>query len=261
MRNNAKLKVTGTLTVEKYKLGEDSPYEVQSANNSLTTAGKDQLLDLIGGIATTSKLSATAVLRVYNSGPTLVKTLTATEAGYPSHSTGSGQATLSLRWRDGSTDTYNANILRVYFSGDTIQLNTSTPAFGTKPTNEAWIYTFTLTLAAGDATLPAAGIDNFLKICSGVSVNYLTAANTQLNVHTDSGLGTEVLALVDATSVGRVTETLTWSWTVAAAVGTGTWGYTRVRNQADVVYIRAGNSSAGSKGALVQRTYTYAISL
>lgn len=255
-----KLKAIGRMTVEKYRRGESVPYATQVAYNALATAGKNQILDRIGGIVTTNPLSATAVLRIYNGGPTLVKTLSATEAGYPSHATGSGQASVTLKWRDASTDTYSANEIRVYFSGDTIQLNSLTPAFGTKPTNEAWVYTYTLTLSSA-GSIPAAGIDLMLKVVSGVSANYFTAANTQLKVHTDSGLGTQILDWTDATSVARTSQTLKWSWVVAAATGTGVWGYTQVRNEAATTNIRAGTSSAGSKGALVQRTYGFTVSL
>jgi hypothetical protein len=135
-----------------------------------------------------------------------------------------------------------------------------TPDFGTKPTNEAWVYTYTLTLAS--AAIPAAGIDNILKLATATSTNYMNAANTQLRVWTDSGLGTELLAWTDATSVSRTGDgTLRWVWTVAAGTATGVWGYTRIRNQADDANIWSAVSAAGSKTALVQRDYRYTITL
>lgn len=257
------LTLRGEVTLERTIRGQDRPYSTVTVQNSLITAGRQHMLELIAGISTASKLNASSVLRIKNSSAVLQKTITGLAATYPLHPT---TTTLTLRWTDASADTYSAHTLEVWFAGNTIQLNTLAPAFGTKPTGETWTYTFTLTATqSGGATLEANGIDRLLKIITGTSTDAFTQANTQLQVRIGSGTisaRTILLAWTAATSApSRTAETISWPFLVSAGTATDTWTSIEIRNLTGTLLLRQGDGGGGAKSATTDRTYTYKLSL
>lgn len=259
-----KVDAVGVLTVEKFRDGDETPYETLTEQNSLTVAGRQHLLELGSGINTSNKLDASSVLRIINASATLVRTLTGLEATYPSHTTGSGYADVTLRWRDGGVNTYPAYTMEVWFEGNTIQLNTLTPNFGTKPSNEAWVYTFTLTFNVGSSSLVEAGLNRWLECASGVVNTTFDAARTELQVYStwDGDTGTIIQAwIVPDTGPTRASETISWVWVLGNGEAEGAWAGLKVRNSSSDVKLRSGTTTAGTKAAFISRTYTYNVSI
>lgn len=259
------LTLRGEVTLERAIRGqEDRPFSVVTVPNSIVTAGKQHMLDLIAGLSGSNKLDSSSVLRIKNSSAVLQKTLTGLSGGYPLHPS---TTTLQLRWQDSTTDSYSAHTLEVWFNGNTIQVNTLAPNFGTKPTGETWTYTFTLTASqSGGSTMQAAGIDRLLKLITGASTDTFSQTNTQLQVRTGSetpiSSRSVLVSWMSATSAPtRTAETVSWPFLISAGTGTGDWTAIEIQNSVGSALLRQGTGGGGTKSATTDRTYTYKLSL
>jgi hypothetical protein len=219
-------------THEAYRNGEE-PLGTIDAGNALVTAGLQHALDRIRGSTTSSALSSSSVLRIYNSSISLQKTLTGTSTG-PTHLSISGASgRVTLEWTDSSTDSYSAHTLRVYYAGNTIQLSNTAPAFGTKPTGETWVYEWTFSITSS-APMVGAGLDRMMRIITGNSSLTYNSSRTQVQVRNDTGIGCTAGTLLWSATPGsaptRSGSTVTWTFVTGIGDGTGSWACYAIRN-------------------------------
>lgn len=238
--------------------------------NTIQAAGKQLLLDLWIGDSAAHYTNASAELKLYNSSDALQATFTGADTGYPDHGT-SGQVT--WQWSDISTDQYAAD--RVTFSnGTTVFSDVGTTGWGSKPDTENWIYEYQLSITTSDSNLSLAdssaeGLDHILHCMTGDSADHFNQASAAIQVESDQSgtvLGTDTGGC-DSGYPSRSGTTVTFQWTVAAGVLTGTWELVIVYgNFATDVTLRDEGTPAvydqfGSKASNAEWVYTYEFSI
>lgn len=255
--------LVGTHRLEKFRRGESQPYEVQETHNAVT---KSLFLDLGRG-ASSDHVTSASDLRIKDSGGTVRATLAAMAAGYPSHAT-PGQ--MVAKWEDNSTNTYPAHTLEIVTPGGAV-FSTSAPNFGTKPANENWHYTYTLTFGAGTSWLTEEGVDLWLKLVTGTSNSHFDAT-TKLRVFDNWGdpelppTGEiEPVGGIVAQSVTRIdADTVRWSFKAPNGVFEGNWVQVIIENAGGTTapwWLTRRRSTAGLKEVRIERTYHYEMSV
>lgn len=252
--------IKGQVTLEKYRNGDPVPYEVVTAPNALTTAGRQHLIDRIIGTASGNPLSQTSPLIIKSALGLTTRTLAQAENTYPrvTMSGGQGTATLTLRWVDAQQVTYEAHTLEVWFSGQTIQLNTLSPNFGTKLANETWAFNFSLTMVASSG-LQIDGLYALLETVAGTRSSGLFAANkTYISIYSTYPT-TQLNGALAASTVTRTGNEVTFTFISPSNLHNGNWAWIDLWSGPNAttqdVTLRSASSSVGVKLAGNQRQY------
>ena len=143
-------------TVEKFRVGEDKPYEVvKQKGNLLLNEGIQKMLDLLTGTGGTSYNATNARIGVGNGSAAAAATQTALQGGssifvamggtYPSRASQTvsfqgtfGSGTAEFSWEEWSIDNGSTG---------TLNLNRKVGNLGTKGTNETWVLTADITVS------------------------------------------------------------------------------------------------------------------
>ncbi|MGW8180174.1 MAG: hypothetical protein ACWGQW_15655, partial [bacterium] len=200
--------------------------------NTIQTQGKYDFLDLMCGLGTPDVYNnANTDLRIYNSTPTLQKTLNCA-SGYPSPGS-EDSGTVVYLFEDFTTDSYEAYRLDIYNAASAHVFSQATENLGTKPSNQDWTYEYTLSITQnGDSELFMDGLDHALRWFTGER-HYGIAKEpydngTEILVSNAARTVTNTVAC-DATYPQRSGTTVTWHFTSAAGQDSQEWYYVKVR--------------------------------
>jgi hypothetical protein len=245
--------------------------------NGFTAPGRELFLDLIRG-ASTAWLDGSVLLRLYNSGGTLVRQLSAD--GAPNLATA---RQMVWTFSDISIDQYTAQTARLV-KGST-DVTTVTPAWaGTPKTNaQNIIYTYTISWATGGTmarfTEPVSfGAGNpfqglhamFQRAANQASAPAWDAANVKARFFTAAGYGNQLHDRLGATGLVRSGNSLIWTFLAPAQSGAsgyvGVWQWGAIFNQPlhttnPTGFLRLNDEGFGTKGASDEWTLTYTFTL
>lgn len=266
MKNTVQARLTNIFRVLKYRDGENEPYEVVETHNALTSTGKDRFLQ-IGVGSSSDHLTSLTDLRVYNSGSSLVKTLTACDTGFPktSDDVSVSLKNLVFQWTDSSTDTYDANRLDVVSPGG-VTFSQGTLGFGTKATNEQWTYEYTVTISSADTDFTDEGLDSWLRMLVNFNSNHWSNAGTYCRIYNGASI-VQTETPTSGPTVDTGLDKVTWVFTFSDGQANGDWGVYTMKIESNTfidadVDLRIGSTgTTGTKGSGDTWVLTYEFSI
>ena len=266
MKKTVNMRLINTFRVLKYRSGETEPYDIKETHNALTSTGKDRFLQL-GVNQSTDHLTSSTDLRIYNSSNTLVKTLTSCDSGWPKTSNEAGVALKNVvwQWTDSSTDTYEANRLDVVSPGAVV-FSQGTLGFGTKATNEQWVYEYTVSISSADSDFVDEGLDSWLRMLVGYNGDHWDAGKTFCRIYNGvSIVQTETPSSGPTVNTGS--DKVSWVFTFSDGQANGDWGAYTMKIESNLfldgnVDLRDGSTgTTGVKGSGDTWTLTYEFSV
>lgn len=248
------LRVTGTYQVHRYS-SEGRYLGTMNFHNTVVPSGITMFLSALAG--GTELLDGSASLQVRNSSDTLVQTVATT---HTDPALDGALAEVVFQWMDDSPSTYDAASVSVLGSEGT-EFSSASPALGTKPTDEAWLYEYTLSIGGG-TDFDTDGLRAILSHVSGLTTTPLTDGKAYVEVFNSSGVSGGTKTYIGTPDLSG--NSLSWEFVFGLTEANFSWGDVAFGyNDAGTSFVlRQGddNIQGGStKTSSEQWTYTFTL--
>lgn len=245
--------------------------EIRGGRNALTGAGKTKWWELVTGTSGNHYDNA-SVLKIKDSGGTLVRTLSGCASGYPTAASSRG---VTWRWEDISIEEYEAYTLDVENSvGD--RFSSATDPFGAgnrdKTNRYNWFFEYTFsfpnlgTQFEDDAASDLPGVDDMLDCFTGAETSHWDQGNANLGVKSTLGYSatsgdyTEVFC----NAVTISSDQVTWEFVADTGTATGAWNNLVVRKKtgaSSFVDLRQKDDAEGDKASDAKWTWRHKLTI
>ena len=199
-----------------------------------TVTNIDKLLDLMDGSAT-GHLDANSDIIIKDDGGSTVASVLSCASGYP---TTPASGSVTWKWEDISTDTYNPDDVYLQTSGGTVVAEALAVGWADKTASENWFFEWDLSISSGDSNFDDAGFNGMLDCVVNRSTPGGqhwdgTEAGGSTNMHIKVYDGTPgSLEFSLATTADTVRTTTSLKWIFVKSPVSATWGRVEVRNEA-----------------------------